>query len=117
MPWNRADYPDDWEAIALAIKEKANWKCQECDRPCRKPGESFPDFLKRVNQRYTADVRPGQYTLTVAHLNHVPADMREENLKAMCASCHCRYDLKQMPLKQRLKKERLGQLRLDGVLS
>lgn len=30
--------------------------------------------------------------LTVAHLNHQPADCRDENLKAMCQRCHLRYD-------------------------
>jgi hypothetical protein len=30
--------------------------------------------------------------LTVAHLNHDPADCRDENLKAMCNRCHLRYD-------------------------
>jgi hypothetical protein len=30
--------------------------------------------------------------LTVAHLNHVPGDDRDENLKALCQWCHLNYD-------------------------
>jgi hypothetical protein len=55
----------------------------------------------------------GRFILTVAHLNHIPNDCRRENLKALCAPCHCRYDLRAMPLKRRLKQERLGQMVLD----
>jgi len=31
--------------------------------------------------------------LTVAHLNHEPLDVRDENLKALCQRCHLRYDI------------------------
>ena len=77
MPMERERYPSDWELIALAVKEAADWKCQVCGRNCRRPGEPF-DTHRR--------------TLTVAHLNHQPEDCRPENLKAMCAPCHLRYD-------------------------
>ena len=57
--------------------ESHDEKCEVCGKQCRKPGEEF-DTHKR--------------TLTVAHLNHTPEDVRPENLKAMCAPCHLRYD-------------------------
>jgi hypothetical protein len=60
---------------------------------------------------------PRRYLLTVAHLDHVPGNCDRENLKALCAPCHCRYDLKQMGRKQLLKRERQGQLRIDWELS
>lgn len=77
MPMERWKYPADWERIARAVKDAAGWRCQACGKQCRKPGEPF-DTHKR--------------TLTVAHLNHDPADCSEENLMAMCAPCHLRYD-------------------------
>lgn len=77
MPMEKDRYPKDWKKIAFSIKEKAGWICQKCGKQCRKPGEPF-DTHKR--------------TLTVAHLNHIPEDMRLENLKALCAPCHLRYD-------------------------
>lgn len=79
MPMQRDLYPPDWEEIARAVKNRSNWTCQTCGKQCRRPGEPF-DTHRR--------------TLTVAHLNHNPADVREENLKAMCAPCHLRYDAK-----------------------
>ena len=77
MPMIRSLYPDDWERIALSVKEKAGWKCQQCGKQCRRPGEPF-DTHRR--------------TLTVAHMNHIPQDVRPENLKALCAVCHLKYD-------------------------
>ena len=77
MPMERERYPADWERIAFEKKESVGWKCERCGKQCRRPGEPF-DTHKR--------------TLTVAHLNHTPEDARPENLCAMCAPCHLRYD-------------------------
>lgn len=79
MPMERERYPDNWDEIALAKKNSTDWKCEVCGMQCRRPGEKF-DTHKR--------------TLTVAHLNHQPEDCRPENLMAMCAGCHLRYDAK-----------------------
>lgn len=40
------------------------------------------------------ECKPIRIVLTVAHLNHDPADCRDENLKAMCQRCHLRLDSK-----------------------
>lgn len=79
MPMDRKRYPKNWQVIARKIKDEADWKCEFCHKQCRRPGEPF-DTHKR--------------TLTVAHLNHTPEDCRRENLKALCAPCHLRYDAK-----------------------
>lgn len=79
MPMQRELYPDDWKAIAYAKKQAAGWKCEECGKQCRKPVEAF---------------RGHKYTLTVAHLDHNPANCAPDNLKALCAPCHLRYDAK-----------------------
>ena len=79
VPMEIERYPSDWKRIAFAVKENAGWVCQKCGKQCRKPGEPF-DTHKN--------------TLTVAHLNHTPEDIRPENLCAMCAPCHLRYDAK-----------------------
>jgi len=52
MPMDRSLYPDNWEEIALAIKTAADWTCQECDRPCRRPGESDRDLIGRICRDY-----------------------------------------------------------------
>lgn len=131
MPMNRALYPSDWNAIATEIKESANWICVECGRPCRKPNESIDDFSDRLvkdhpNSKFNGELfdeihdpesgqwgfapRPQKFTLTVAHLDHVPSNCDRSNLRALCSPCHCRYDLRDMALKKRLKLERQGQL-------
>lgn len=126
MPMDKKLYPSNWGQIALGIKTAADWICLECGRPCRRPGESDGDLIERLFEAGWASVwtsqdltelsdstdwmRLGRFTLTVAHLNHIPSDCRPENLRALCSVCHCRYDLAQMELKKRLKKERLGQL-------
>lgn len=86
-------YPPDWKRIALAVKEGAGWRCQECGRQCRRPGEPF-DTHRR--------------TLTVAHLDHVPEHCEPGNLRAMCAPCHLRYDAAQHAETRRRRREEAG---------
>jgi len=132
---DRRLYPANWNAIARAIKDAADWTCQQCGRPCRRPGETPHDFEERIAETFAetwaADLyeeveddefglisvpkKLGRFTLTVAHLNHRPEDCRIQNLKALCAPCHCRMDITPSALatKRALKLERQGQLRLD----
>lgn len=109
MPMETHLYPSNWRDLALAIKEKAKWTCQGCQRICRKPGETQAEFWVRLGK---TDDKIGRYTLTVAHLNHAPDDCSPDNLKALCSACHCRYDMKQIQRKKYLKRERYGQLKL-----
>jgi len=43
----RVRYPKDWNAIAFQVEADAQWCCEQCRRPCRRPGESVEDVLKR----------------------------------------------------------------------
>jgi hypothetical protein len=79
MPMQRALYPDNWEEIALAVKEAAGWVCQGCGKQCRRPGEPFTTHKN---------------TLTVQHIDGVPANCAAGNLIALCAPCHLRADAK-----------------------
>lgn len=90
MPMDKKLYPIHWKTIANEVKRKAEWKCQMCGKQCRKPGEPF-DTHRR--------------TLTVAHLNHKPEDVRPKNLMAMCAPCHLRYDAKHHAETRRRRRE------------
>lgn len=91
MPMDRTKYPDDWDEIAVAIKEAAGWRCEKCGKQCRWPGEAF-DTHRR--------------TLTVAHINHVESDCSDENLVALCPACHLEYDGYRKAM-QRLAKKRI----------
>lgn len=80
MPMNRALYPKDWQAISAAIRDRAGQRCEW-------PGCAL------VNGQATMG-RRGPYTvvLTVAHLDHNPANCDPDNLRAWCQPHHLRYD-------------------------
>lgn len=117
MPWDRSLYPDNWDELALEIKNEANWTCQACSRPCRKPGEDLADLAKRLPPVWLPyfQEKPRRFVLTVAHMDHRPENCDRKNLRAWCVPCHARYDLQQMGTKRALKAERAGQLRIEGV--
>lgn len=77
MPMDRGRYPANWNQIAQAVKEEADWKCEACGVQCYRPDEKVIDHGR---------------ILTVAHLNHTPEDCSRSNLRALCARCHLRYD-------------------------
>ncbi len=91
MPFHRDRYPEDWEEISAAIRERSGGQC-ECEGECglhrTHPG---PRRCQERNGEPAVWAR-GKVVLTVAHLNHDPQDCRSENLKAMCQRCHLRYD-------------------------
>lgn len=90
MPMQRELYPPNWNEIALAVKVNARWTCQRFGKLCRKPTEPFRSHV---------------FTLTVAHLDHNPANCAADNLEAMCAPCHLRYDAKHHAETRRRKKK------------
>ena len=131
MPIIRARYPEDWDTIALRIKHEANWCCQQCQRPCRKPSEPLAAFQQRVQQwrRWQSHSKgvsrtprpakyeeaPRRYLLTVAHLDQQPHNQDPGNLKALCTVCHLQFDSRFRAKQRRLKAEFLGQLCIDDA--
>ncbi len=118
MPMIRARYPEDWDIIALGVKDDADWCCEQCRRPCRRPNESVEDLFKRILV-WRPDFKPAEYhaaprrwLLTVAHLDQRPENCEQENLKALCVVCHLRHDRKFRSKQRHLKREWFGQLRL-----
>ena len=98
MPMDKKRYPTDWDEIARRVKDEADWRCEECGKQCRRPGEPFKGH---------------RFTLTVAHLNHTPEDCRRENLRALCAPCHLRYDAQHHAETRRHKRTKQTRLELD----
>jgi len=116
MPMIRARYPEDWDIIAHGVKDDADWCCEQCRRPCRRPNESVEDLFKRVLV-WRPDFKPAEYCaaprrwlLTVAHLDQRPENCERENLKALCVVCHLRHDRKFRSKQRQLKREWFGQL-------
>lgn len=99
------------------------------------PWEDWFDFLEKLQstfpqwyQQYEEEVydddtgewgyieKRGRFILTVAHLDHNPANCDRQNLKALCSVCHLRNDhshhLKNASRTRFLKKQVDGQLSL-----
>lgn len=79
---NRALYPADWREIAYGKKERAGWVCEGSPR--------YPDCRARHGRPHP--VTGSKVVLTVAHLDHSPANVADENLRAWCQRCHLTYD-------------------------
>lgn len=97
---NRLLYPDNWHSIAREIKESNGWRCQECDRQCRRPGEMAIGW---------------EYELQIAHYdNEYESDAIF--VVAWCAKCHFRHDAPFVWVSRkradRLRQRQAGQLEL-----
>ncbi len=111
-PENRARYPKDWKAIRERILERAGNRCEKCKAPNRQRiarggGDDDGSYMLDNAEVFCAEtgkrlgqVRMSDYTvsrmvdivLTIAHLDHVPENCADENLRAWCQRCHLRYD-------------------------
>ena len=63
-------YPEDWDAIAANVKERAGWLCEHCGH-AHEPAKG--------------------YTLTVHHLDGEPSNCDDSNLVALCQRCHLHW--------------------------
>ncbi len=79
-------YPEDWDEISIDVREDADWVCQ-CRGEC---GRHRDDCLAQDGEPHP--VTGSRVVLTVAHLDHNPANCDEHNLRAMCQRCHLAYD-------------------------
>lgn len=61
------EYPENWEAIATGLKNKAGWRCERCGH---------------VHELGTG------YVLTVHHLVPLKWLCEEWNLPVLCQRCH-----------------------------
>lgn len=119
MPMDRSRYPANWEEISLAVREKAEWKCEHCGQRCRRPGEDWGSFYMDVlccDWDEMDEAKPTQFVLTTAHLDQDPSNNDPANLKALCAPCHLRHDAPFRMRNHRAKLERNGQLNLLNSL-
>lgn len=81
-------YPKNWPGISRRIRYvRAQNRCEGCGVA---NGSTHPETGAKV-------------VLTVGHVNHVPEDCSEGNLKAWCQLCHNRHD---MLHRQRGRRER-----------
>lgn len=117
-PENKHRYPADWPQISRAAKERAAFRCQHpgCTASQYSVGRwiggkwkahayyaSTYGHARQMAAEYSfflfGDAPPPKgepavivIVLTVAHLNHDPADCRPENLRALCQRHHLALD-------------------------
>jgi hypothetical protein len=96
----RALYPRDWPAISLRIRERARQRCEACAAP---NGKLIIRDRENPALYVVHDpcggcvggdpecVRAIRVALTVAHLDHNPANCDDDNLLALCQRCHLMY--------------------------
>lgn len=82
MPMKRHLYPANWAEISANIRERAHNRCEW-------PGCELENGATVQGKR-----RPYRVVLTVAHLDHNPANCDPSNLRAWCQPHHLRYDVK-----------------------
>ena len=111
-PENRSRYPAEWKQIRERILDRAGHCCEKCKAPNRQRiarggGDDSGTYMldtaevfcaetgKRLGQihmsNYQVD-RMVDIVLTIAHLDHVPENCSDDNLRAWCQRCHLRYD-------------------------
>lgn len=116
MPIIRKRYPPNWEQIATAVKQAADWQCEKCGRLCIRPGELPADFIKRLhlNFKHVQDYleAPTRHTLTTSHRDQDPRNNQPANLWALCPTCHLNYDRSHRERQRHLRREYQGQLTL-----
>ncbi len=116
-PELRKYYGPEWvKTIRPGVLSRAGNRCQQCGKPnhsvayvyCEKVDgkrvqywvgqggsvwrDSFGVALPRSRWPARGMPRKIRVILQVAHLNHVPGDNREENLRALCGWCHLHWD-------------------------
>jgi hypothetical protein len=88
-PENRGRYPSDWKEISQRIRfQRAAGRC-ECEGECGRGTHAGRCPNLHGGEAYGTG---STVVLTVAHLDHVPENCGDENLKAMCQGCHLHYD-------------------------
>lgn len=114
-PELREFYGPHWRTVVRPrILSRAGNRCEQCNKPNGYQVETFTDrywcrmWWRPAGIKYAswrnfegdftcvsppaAIVRTVKVVLTVAHLNHVSGDDRDDNLKALCQWCHLNYD-------------------------
>lgn len=111
-PANRKRYGDDWPEFSDQIRfDRAQGRC-ECEGECGMPGHVAIGGRCENYHRELSVYTGSTVVLTVAHLNHVPEQRGEDEVKAMCQGCHLWYDREHHAETRRNREVLLGQMEL-----
>lgn len=87
-------YPANWDELAWACKEAAGWCCEQCGI-----AHGTVVLSERTGEPYTV-------YLGAAHLDHDPWNPTPR-LRALCPSCHGRYDCSWRERERRVELEQM----------
>jgi hypothetical protein len=73
-----------WKQLRARVLRRAKNCCEQCGVL---NGQAYFRFVRGV-------WREARVVLTIAHLNHNPADNSMSNVQALCQCCHLRHDLR-----------------------
>ena len=81
---NKDRYPDDWKQIVERIRRRSGDRCEG--------SPAYPDCRALNGCRHP--ITESIVVLTVGHLDHMPENCDDDNLKHWCQRCHLTYDAK-----------------------
>ena len=116
-PENQHRYGDDWPEFSRLIRfDRAKGRC-ECQGECGRSELHLDETDGRcVNRHGQPAVGTGStVVLTVAHLNHIPEQRGDDQVKAMCQGCHLWYDRAHHAETRRQAQVDAGQLELNEM--
>ena len=98
-PENRGKYGPHWKLISYWVRwHRAGGRCERCGVANHAHGyrTARGEFIAVEGIEAEAAIADGEkiirIVLTVAHLDHDPANHHHENLAALCQRCHLRHD-------------------------
>ncbi len=112
---NKHLYPENWnDTIRPAILKRDGYKCTICKIPHR--AEGYYDVNKNFivcdlhmkNWAKAQGYKIQKIALQIMHLNHVKADVRDENLASGCPRCHLNADREVNLLKRKMRGRQQG---------
>ena len=101
MPFDRRDYPSNWDDLSRAVKIEAGWRCEFCQAEHGKP--------------HPATGSP--VVIATAHLDGDPRNCERVNLIAVCQKCHLLLDRSRHSRHRRENRELEELRRIAGYVA
>ena len=86
-PENKQRYPSNWKEIRARIQTRAKDKCEWC-------GAVNYSWVNRITRKICLSDEDNAIRIvcTVAHMDHIPENCDDDNLRFLCQKCHNGYD-------------------------
>ena len=102
-PENKHRYPKNWKEIREKILTRAGQKRDEQGKIINHAACEWCGSINYEPHYQTC----AKVVLTIAHLDHIPENCEENNLRALCQRCHNSYDAPFRAKNRKLNKDKL----------